>query len=237
MSKYNLDKYNLSKYNIGGSSSSDEILITMDCHEQLVTTVTFSLNTLIDATGSENLLNNVQATRAIMFGFNLENELGTNIKADLIAVIKTNCLETLNVIVNVFENISGALELEEDLKVDTHLSLNTKFNLTSNERLMTSVFGGADVVTKSIFLNEALMVGVRTSLLNNSIFNLNITLQPGESVEIDSDLFTAYLLDENVLDQYHGDWVNIDRDSIALNVSSGSGGDLEGILIYRERYL
>ena len=232
----NLNKYNISKFNIPSGAGNDEINFSVDCHEQIVTTVTFSLNTLFDATGSESLNNFVVGTAGIKFGFGLETELGSSVTAELIAVIKGSLEEKLQVISNVVEDISVGLEGKEEISLSTYLSADSKFFVVGDERLLNSFFAGKDL-TYNFFANEELILGVRTSLLNDLLFSLNISLRPGETVEIDSDVFTAYLNDQNVIDLYSGEWITISRDSMELNVSSGSGGNLAGLLIYRERYL
>ena len=232
----NLNKYNISKFNIPSGVDSDEIKFTADCHEQIVTTVTFSLNTLFNATGSESLNNFVVGTAGIKFGFGLETELGTSVVAELITVIKGSLEEKLQVISNAVADVSVGLESKEEISSSIYLSAYSKFFVVGDERLLNSFFAVKDL-KYSFFANEELISGVRTSLLNDLLFSLNISLRPGETVEIDSDVFTAYLNDQNVIDIYSGDWITISRNSMELNVSSGSGGNLAGLLIYRERYL
>ena len=67
--------------------------------------------------------------------------------------------------------------------------------------------------------------------------SISIAIPPGGELRIDSDTFTVTLNGENILYAQLGDWVNVSRDLLRLDIESGSGGDLSGSLIYTERYL
>ena len=66
---------------------------------------------------------------------------------------------------------------------------------------------------------------------------LQLTIPPGGELRIDSEIFIVLLNGENALHTQSGDWINISRDLLRLIVESASGGQLQGQLIYTERYL
>lgn len=66
---------------------------------------------------------------------------------------------------------------------------------------------------------------------------LQLTIPPGGELRIDSELFLVLLNGENALHTQSGDWINISRNLLRLIVESASGGQLQGQLIYTERYL
>ncbi len=67
--------------------------------------------------------------------------------------------------------------------------------------------------------------------------SISVAIPPGAELRIDSDAFTVTLNGENILYAQLGDWINVSRDLLRLDIESGSGGDLSGSLIYTERYL
>lgn len=66
---------------------------------------------------------------------------------------------------------------------------------------------------------------------------MQVTIPPGGELRLDSDVFLAMLDGENVLYAQSGDWINVSRELLRLIVESATGGDLEGQIIYTERYL
>lgn len=64
-----------------------------------------------------------------------------------------------------------------------------------------------------------------------------LTIPPGGELRIDSGLFLVLLDGENALHAQSGDWVDVSRELLRLNIESASGGGLEGQMIYTERFL
>lgn len=62
---------------------------------------------------------------------------------------------------------------------------------------------------------------------------LQLTVQPGQTVVINSDIYTVYLGTKNVLDSYTGEFLRLNRDADSLEVSGG----LDVRLLYTEAYL
>jgi hypothetical protein len=67
--------------------------------------------------------------------------------------------------------------------------------------------------------------------------NINVTIPPNGEVRIDSNAFTAMLGQQNIIHLYSGDWIEFTRDMIVLNVEAGTSGDIDGNIVYDERYL
>lgn len=66
---------------------------------------------------------------------------------------------------------------------------------------------------------------------------MQVTIPPGGELRLDSDGFPRHAGRENVLYAQSGDWINVSRELLRLIVESATGGDLEGQIIYTERYL
>ena len=64
-----------------------------------------------------------------------------------------------------------------------------------------------------------------------------IAIPPGGELRIDSDTFRVLLDGENVLYAQEGDWINVAREVLYLDIESATGGALEGSITYQERYL
>lgn len=64
-----------------------------------------------------------------------------------------------------------------------------------------------------------------------------VSIPPGGRLVIDSENYTAYLENENVMHAYEGDWIKLRRQLIGVDVSGGISGDLDVAILYREAYL
>lgn len=85
---------------------------------------------------------------------------------------------------------------------------------------------------------QPLVVMITTAgTVRESVFDMQVTIPPGGELRLDSDVFLAMLDGENVLYAQSGDWINVSRELLRLIVESATGGDLEGQIIYTERYL
>lgn len=66
---------------------------------------------------------------------------------------------------------------------------------------------------------------------------ITIAIPPGGEIRIDSDTFRVLLDGENILYAQEGDWINVAREVLYLDIESATGGALEGSITYQERYL
>ena len=67
--------------------------------------------------------------------------------------------------------------------------------------------------------------------------SFQLTIPPGGDLRIDSGTFTVTLDGRNVLHTQSGDWIEVSRELLRLLIESASGGQLEGRLVYTERFL
>lgn len=127
---------------------------------------------------------------------------------------------------------------------------------TVSEKLLPAVWGGKNIIRTDNMVEglENLSAGgknlLRGALVHETltalaggirqatdIASFSVTLPPGAELRIDSDTFRVTLDGENVLYAQAGDWVNISRELLYLEIESATGGSLQGTIIYTERYL
>ena len=83
----------------------------------------------------------------------------------------------------------------------------------------------------------ALMAVTEATSQTTETVTVELAIPPNGELRIDSELFTVLLDGENVLYAQIGDWIMVSRELILVRVESASGGPLEGVLIYTERFL
>lgn len=108
------------------------------------------------------------------------------------------------------------------------------------ERLAAALLGAAEggkdlpgALLGAAVLTTSADPGVQSS--DRAVFQLAIP--PGGELRIDSGLYTVLLDGENALDAQQGEWIYLSREVARLDIECASGGGLEGVLVYEERYL
>lgn len=92
-------------------------------------------------------------------------------------------------------------------------------------------------IKMQLLLTSLLHSIVSTVILEAYSMTISVELPAGSSLEIRSDTYDVYLDGVNILHLHSGDWVFLDRDVVAIEVDSGTGGELQGQVMYNERYL
>lgn len=232
-----MSKFNLDKFNIKAGFDSEDVSFTMDCSERFQTTITFSLNTLFGAEGTENVKSYMQATNAVPFTQSLSEVFNVNALLDAFVIVSMDSKEELKTRVDVVKDTTFEVDAKEKIDLTLYLSTDIEFDVEASEKIQNNLNLVKNIITDELFLSESLQTVLRTSLLNLETLTLNVRLLPGGSIEIDSEMLSAYMGDTNVLDLYNGDWILIDKDTIGLEIGTGSGGKLEGVLVFKERFL
>lgn len=233
----NLNKFNLSKFNIVGDSGED-IEFTMFCEEKVDITVTFSLNSSVLMTGTESLKTESKLTMAVPIDDKAHEEVFIEATGQIRVVVDMNCIEALKTTVDAYKNMDMQIDLQEEIRTKSYLSKDIEYAISYNEELQfKELRGNLDILMRSLFLDERLIVNTGSTFIRDDITKINVSLKNGETLEIDSDKFTAFKGENNVLDMYSGEWINISRELESITINSGSGGKLVGRVIVRERFL
>lgn len=230
----NLKPFNLSGFNITGSHD-EEVDISIYCYEKYETTINFSKNTLLTVTCNERLSNNIKLTLSIPENMDLEADLGFIPKLEFFINLESNFKESILSKVKLAENIDFEIDVNNDFKVSCNAGLNSTFdfNLFENLYIRDTSFG-KDILIKENINSEELLTNLKSTVLNNWITKINAS---GKRIEIDSDKYTVYIDEENVLDKFSGDWIYLSRDIETIEISSSNNKKIKGKIIFRERFL
>lgn len=104
------------------------------------------------------------------------------------------------------------------------------------ESFESSVTGVKNIYTGQ-FTYEVLTALTEAIKQSTEVASFEITLPPGGELRIDSGTFRVTLDGENILYAQAGDWINLSRELLYLDIESATGGQLQGTLIYTERFL
>lgn len=232
----NLKPFNISKFNIPSLGDEEDIEISLYCYEKYNTTVTFSKNSLLTISASEKLITKNRVTISIPEDLDLNVILGIRSKLDSYITILGKYHEYLNFSSKLSEDINFKLDLSSDIKLNAYLSSNNNIILNSIENLkLKEAKGSLNITFRDLKLDENLITNFNSEILFNLLTEIDTRLNKGQKLVIDSNNFTAYLDDENVLDKFQGNWINISRDIESIEIKSN--GKIKGKIIFRERFL
>lgn len=132
--------------------------------------------------------------------------------------------------------ISGSLS--EICNTDIFLSVTLYYSEALEAALGKAILAAADYYDADKAIYEIVYGSVGTSKFTYKYIAIDVTIPPGSTLIIDSENYNVLLDGENVIDKHSGDWLDeLTRNTFDITLGSGVVGDLEGSLLYTERYL
>lgn len=110
------------------------------------------------------------------------------------------------------------------------------FWLTAGEAVTGGAFASKDII-RDVVLGETLGMLSESGLQGTDEVVVMLTIPPGGELRIDSDTFRVLLDGQNALHAQQGAWLTLTRDVLYIDIESATGGQLEGGLLYQERWL
>lgn len=193
----------------------------------------------VDMTVFESLRNSTRITPTFPEKFTVLSELKAFI--DVIGGLIVDFISEgeLKNSVFVFKDIEVAKYLKEVDNCKVYIGKDFAiYGEESNfeDSLKSGVFVAKDIITKNI-LTELLNSQISTVILDSDVCEIKITIPANSTLEIHSDTYDVFLDGKNIIHLHNGDWIYLDRNVVSIQVDSGTGGRLEGQMLYNERYL
>lgn len=219
-----------------GSDSVREFSINSNFRDSLKGLVGFGLLVPIVETYFDGVSGTATLTPTIPMEFNAQDFLNSNVDIIGGVVVTFSGDSSLNGTSSLIKNIGVVEPLTDSLVCKPYVGKDIHFSES-----FSTLFKNTTNVVKNLVvahtLTDILNSNVSTVVLENIVFKANVTIPPGGTLEIRSDTYDLFLNGENILHLQEGDWVFLDRDVVTLQVDSGTSGELEGRILYNERYL
>lgn len=185
---------------------------------------------------SETVLGAARGTISVPADFAADAELlgSARLSADVAA--GTSFAAALDGTAYAQKDMPAGMELLEVLGGSVCAGKNVPAPVELMERLEGSAAGSKDILG-GMAAWETLTTMAEATSQTTERASFQLVIPPGGELRIDSELFTVLLNGENALHTQSGDWISISRELLRIIVESASGGELEGQLIYQERYL
>lgn len=227
-------RYSLARYSV--NQAEKELAVAERFSAVLGALAGASVPVDIKGRHGETLRGAVRGTVSVISAFSGREDLGAAAHGSANVLLSAAFTEALQSKAYGQKNTPAALLLLEGVSQSAWASKSLPVSLDVEDRLSARVEGSKDIVT-ALGGWEVLtsVMEATTQTIEQAVFQL--TIPPGGELRIDSDLFTVLLNGENALHTQSGDWISLSRELLRLSIESATGGELEGQMIYTERYL
>lgn len=229
-------KFNTSPFN-SAAIQGDDVSVKMTCYVDLNAIASFGKDTSVTAKGSISLNTVAQLAAVIPDKINVSTSVMTDSKITSVIVIDSNCNVLVNTRSYASKDMYSKAGMETEILTESYLSKDIWHGHNFDLAVNTESYASKDMVSNLTILSTNLMTVSKSTIFEGSITEVDVSLKYGDVLVIDSNDYTAYIADENVLWAYDGDWVILDRDLTELTLESAAGGELEATIIYREAFL
>lgn len=228
------DRFSLSRFSLGAEGNTIQVEGSFSAEMQSVSGV--AVPVYASAFMVEVFRGPAKGAIALPFSFRSEAELqaDTEMNANILArpfvseTVKGTSVGSRNEIISV--------SWVDDMSAVSWGSKDSHRLFTLVEQVESSAFASKNILA-SVFGSEVFTVLSDAGRQSTSRVSVIISIPPGGELRIDSDTFRVLLDGENVLYAQEGDWLNLSRNVLYLDIESATGGELEGSLTYQERFL
>lgn len=229
-------KFSQTRFSLSGSGSNDipmRLLLYSGLNGQFGAGADAMIKSMLL---SVDLRGRQEAVSAIPHAMDLEGKLAVTAQGMMAVKLLIDSMNRLQAESAVSANIHMPLSMEDDLDAYAQLGADISTRIIYDDKLLCVGQAGANLYD-SRFFTEILSNRADAVILEELAVMILGSIPPGSELRIDSSNYTVTLDGVNILHLQEGDWIDMERALWALTVDSGSGGALEGSVIYQERYL
>ena len=228
-------RFSLTKFSLH-SDSKMEISVVVNFVDSLKNLSGFGSLIIVEESWFDSLKNSAKVTPTLPIEMSAKD--GLKVNANIIGGVIINFIaeDDLNNRTFLSEDIHIVFDKSDELKNNSYVGKNIGFSQSFEDELKSIIEAAKNILTEGIF-TDILHSVISSVILENDTVIINVTIPAGSVLEIHSDTYDVFLDGVNILDKQKGDWVFLDRNVKYIEVDTGTGGELEGRMLYNERYL
>lgn len=193
-----------------------------------------SVDTALENQFEETILSDIQFT----VGVGMPMELLEKINHDLDAVINVKFIFDANEIIDSESFLSNDVlidnKYQNNIVSNVFVGKNVIFGQDFRGQINSSIISGRNAPFE-LNVSESIFMASSATMIEKDSMVISVTIPPNGELRINSEDFTVTLNGKNIIHLHDGDFVNISRDTLSIQISSS--GNLSGELVYIERYL
>lgn len=231
---FDLNRLSLTRFSLGSEESS--IAVSAQFFESMNSSAGTSVPLPVVAQFNETFNRVVQGTISVVLFFIADESLSHICIAS--SGLAAGMVQKLDLQAKI--NAIKKILVSEAESVDLETKIIASKNLVTKEAV-SSILSGVAHASKDINVEDILSDSLMSSFeAINQILkptSVQVTIPPGGELRIDSGSYTVTLNGENVLHAQSGNWLKVKPNLFRIDIETTEGGDLEGNIIYTERYL
>ncbi|MDO5716371.1 MAG: hypothetical protein Q4Q17_01095 [Tissierellia bacterium] len=229
-----MQKYNIGAYNRPQRTDGERVTANMSgtLQGRVLPTVYLAV---------EDRMSGTIALKAIM---DLGQETNINSKAGLqsasVGVVALNLKDTYPTLLlgTVDGEIIGYVTSKNTGKLNSQVHGSLQYVIESKLIATLEALADLNITTPvELYMSGQLHSQVTSDLLDTIVMSINGALGAGQTMVIDAENRTVTIDGENAYHLREGDWIKLSRNLVELIVQNGSNSDIEGTIIYTERWI
>lgn len=215
-----------------------DTVLAADFGESIYTQITVDKDTVLAADFGESIYTQIAMGKdtyygryKLMFGgrfgftrFSLRDAVDT--------VKEASFGESISSQIAMGKDTALAANFVENIYVQIAIGKDTILLADFSENIYTQIILAKDTALAVDFC-EALFTLIRAVLIEIYKFEINVAIPPDGELRINSEHFEVTLNGASIMHLYSGDWINISRNTLTVDIDK----PLNGQLIYLERFL
>lgn len=234
---FNRSRFNLQRYNIPSGGDLD-VYITETMSELFSSMVTNGGNVYVVQTGNESINGAADIASGIGIGSETMETAFSGVAAGhVLFFASANMDAAFGSQSDATQNVYIVKDLSEAIESSAYLSENIHAASDMSETISALVFISSDYTHPSLTMDAIIDSQVTSVRFDVGYAYLSLTLRSGETLVIDSDNFVVLLNGENAIETHSGIWPEFKRETMDVQISSGTMADLVASILYTEKYL
>lgn len=137
----------------------------------------------------------------------------------------------------IFPSLNICQRINYNLQVFKYIFPSLNIYQKVNYQLYVEKFNRLTIVLYE-YLNTTLYIEkyIKLVILIVQIVHLDVTLNKGNILVLDSNNFNLTINDQNMLHLHRGDWITLDRNLVDFKMEAENGNKIDGKLVYNERF-
>lgn len=232
----NADRFSLSRFSLRGEAG-ETVRVDGSFYENLKSVAGSIVYSHIIPVSFVGALNGFgRGAIAIPAKFSLEENLTAGVSGNANVVLVQTIGSTLMAGSSGSKNVRVLVPLYSVFDANVSVGKNIPHSSLHTAIYQSESFASKNVMETILFAEVATTI-TDAGKLASARTTLQVDIPPGGELRIDASTFQVLLNGENVLWAQEGDWPYLSRETLYLDVESASGGKLDGIVIYQERFL
>lgn len=231
----NNGKFSLMKFSLKTMAEPD-FQFSVSFSDNVRGMVSFSQNILVEQFYNVSIDGRALCTAGIYFAANYQSDVQS--KVVLYPNVKFTASYADDVMSKVYlaSDMNAFTLFDDVVEAKVFVSKDSTFGVTFEDNINSLISIVKNMLMDRLNLSAQVYCIISADIVDTKIFNLSVTLNPGEEIRIDSEMFTVTKNGENIIHLFDGDWIYLSREVFAL-VATAAGAPLTGKVIYVERYL